>query len=531
MSVEQEPKYTPETDVEMTALLAAEGGSPDDLLRTYLDQANKYPSLTAEQEVELAQKIHAGHVAEEMSGQNDVSDATEQLVVRGRLAREQLINSNLFLVVSIAREFAAKYRNIPILDFIQEGNMGLMRAADRFDPNRSYKFSTYAVPAIWDHMDKARMRLGTNRPMARVAFDELTKFRSKRSELSSCLQRQPTDEEVRTALDVDAARLAELKGWDKYSVPDDSIFRPVGQYGDQTLANMLPGDPGVELDDMEQGSRYDDLLNLILQLPEPQQSAFRAVHGIDAPRLLPDELTSTIKRHAREAQTWLAMAIEEEISLEEARQKHKNALRERRGRRSESMPREGDDISKLINQLLPAAQEILLQYGNDPAKFDLLLRTALETINFDQLQAISTVYGLNLSAEKRIHASNAAASIGKAIAHLNINIPALFEGRWSDLDLGRGGGRARTPLVFLIETNQAVEIFERPEQRRQRALDSLNDTSLNDEEKQIVALLFGLHDGVPLTVSKAAESLGLPGYNIFNRLKRIMSLAKQQINS
>jgi len=137
----------------------AEGTTDDDPVREYLKQVGKIPGLTAEQEAELAQRIEAGLAAErklaEDGGRLTVSERIdlEWVAEVGTRARNHLLEANLRLVVALAKRFTG--RGMPLIDLIQEGNLGLIRAVDEFDYTKGYRFSTYATWWIRQAITKA----------------------------------------------------------------------------------------------------------------------------------------------------------------------------------------------------------------------------------------------------------------------------------------------------------------------------------------------------------------------------------------
>ncbi|MCM1976072.1 sigma-70 family RNA polymerase sigma factor, partial [Streptomyces sp. G1] len=123
-------------------------GPSADLFRQYLREIGRIPLLTAVEEVELARRVEAGLFAEEKLGSGAPLDLQltldlDKLVVMGRMAKRRLIESNLRLVVSVAKRYVG--RGLTMLDLVQEGNLGLIRAVEKFDYARGYKFSTYAT--------------------------------------------------------------------------------------------------------------------------------------------------------------------------------------------------------------------------------------------------------------------------------------------------------------------------------------------------------------------------------------------------
>ncbi len=133
-------------------------GPSADLFRQYLREIGRMPLLTAAEEVELARRVEAGLFAEEMLGHEPDLDSRlagelDQLVVLGRMAKRRLIEANLRLVVSVAKRYIG--RGLTMLDLVQEGNLGLIRAVEKFDYARGYKFSTYATWWIRQAMSRA----------------------------------------------------------------------------------------------------------------------------------------------------------------------------------------------------------------------------------------------------------------------------------------------------------------------------------------------------------------------------------------
>ncbi|WP_436800509.1 sigma-70 family RNA polymerase sigma factor, partial [Streptomyces virginiae] len=133
-------------------------GPSADLFRQYLREIGRIPLLTAAEEVDLARRVEAGLFAEEKLGTTPDLDSQlaldlDRLVVMGRMAKRRLIESNLRLVVSVAKRYVG--RGLTMLDLVQEGNLGLIRAVEKFDYARGYKFSTYATWWIRQAMSRA----------------------------------------------------------------------------------------------------------------------------------------------------------------------------------------------------------------------------------------------------------------------------------------------------------------------------------------------------------------------------------------
>src|SRR5213595_1029287 len=191
-----------------------------DIFQLFLNQASRYPLLTREQEVELAQRIERGDLA----------------------AKERLINSNLRLVVKFARRFEG--HGLSREDLVQEAMLGLIRAAEKFDWRRGYKFSTYAV--LWIKQSIQRGLDNTGRPVripAHVAQRERTVARVE-GELRAKLDRDPTDEEIAAKAKLP---LDEVKAVRDLTRVTTSLDAPVGEDGDTSLGDLhAEAVPGVE---------------------------------------------------------------------------------------------------------------------------------------------------------------------------------------------------------------------------------------------------------------------------------------------
>ena len=180
--------------------MSASGGVPEDLLDLYFSELGKVRLLTAEDEVRLAQTIEAGRDAEARLAAGDVEDREhlERLVREGHEAFDHFVAANLRLVVSVAAKFS-KRSSLDLGELIQEGNLGLLRAVEKFDWRRGYKFSTYAT--WWIRQAIQRGVAGSERtirlPVA--LHDALVKVRAATARLESETGREPTLEELAVA--------------------------------------------------------------------------------------------------------------------------------------------------------------------------------------------------------------------------------------------------------------------------------------------------------------------------------------------
>jgi RNA polymerase primary sigma factor len=176
----------------------------DDTIGLYLKEVGRVPLLTAEEEVELAQRIERGRLAREELARGNVSTRRRQelqaLIEDGWAAREHLITANSRLVISVAKKYMG--RGVPFLDLIQEGNIGLIRAAKKFDYRRGHKFSTYATWWIRQAVTRAIADQGRTIRVPVHMGDQINKLLRVQHQLTQRLGRDPSVEELAGALDV-----------------------------------------------------------------------------------------------------------------------------------------------------------------------------------------------------------------------------------------------------------------------------------------------------------------------------------------
>ncbi|KNB52966.1 RNA polymerase sigma factor [Streptomyces caatingaensis] len=215
------------------------GGPSSDLFRQYLREIGRIPLLSAAEEVELARRVEAGLFAEEkLSTHPDLDTALaldlDRLVVLGRMAKRRLIEANLRLVVSVAKRYIG--RGLTMLDLVQEGNLGLIRAVEKFDYARGYKFSTYATWWIRQAMSRAladqartiRVPVHVVELINRVVRVQRRMLQERGSE--------PTAEEVAAYLDLSEERVSEVLRLAQEPV---SLHAPVGEEDDVALGDLI----------------------------------------------------------------------------------------------------------------------------------------------------------------------------------------------------------------------------------------------------------------------------------------------------
>lgn len=210
--MEADNKTTTELEKELEVLTTLEEGSVTDPVRQYLRDIGKVPLLNAVQEVELAQRAEKGE----------------------KLARDKLTSANLRLVVSIAKKYVG--RGMSLLDLIEEGNIGLMRAVDKYDWKRGYKFSTYATWWIRQAITRAIADQARTIRIPVHMVETINRFNRTQRQLMQELGREPTPEEVAQALGIDPAKAREII---KVSQEPTSLETPVGDEDDSRLGDFI----------------------------------------------------------------------------------------------------------------------------------------------------------------------------------------------------------------------------------------------------------------------------------------------------
>ncbi|MGW0417633.1 RNA polymerase sigma factor [Streptomyces sp. NPDC003015] len=231
-NVETEPVEPPRGRVDT-------GGPSSDLFRQYLREIGRIPLLTAAEEVDLARRVEAGLFAEEKLTNTPDLDSQlaldlDRLVVLGRMAKRRLIEANLRLVVSVAKRYVG--RGLTMLDLVQEGNLGLIRAVEKFDYARGYKFSTYATWWIRQAMSRA---LADQARTIRVPVHVVELInRVVRVQRRMLQERgyEPTPEEVANQLDLAPERVSEVLRLAQEPV---SLHAPVGEEDDVALGDLI----------------------------------------------------------------------------------------------------------------------------------------------------------------------------------------------------------------------------------------------------------------------------------------------------
>jgi RNA polymerase primary sigma factor len=271
-----------------------EEASALDPVRLYLNAIGKVPLLNAEQEVELAQRIEAGLYAEKkLDGAAKGSDGAslnvpkrrltpalrrdlEWLAEDGQRAKEHLLKANLRLVVSVAKRYARP--SMPFLDLVQEGNIGLVRAVEKFDYQRGFKFSTYATWWIRQAMTRGIAEQGRTIRLPVHLVEQVNKIARLRRVLAAELGREPTSEEIGVAVDLPAERVEEVLRAARDPI---SLDRTLDDDGTSEFANfVVDGDAASPDDVLTQHLLRDEIDTALAGLDERESFVVAARFGL-----------------------------------------------------------------------------------------------------------------------------------------------------------------------------------------------------------------------------------------------------------
>nr|WP_243863507.1 RNA polymerase sigma factor [Brooklawnia cerclae] len=213
-------------------------GATADPVKDYLKQIGKVALLNAEQEVSLAKRIEAGLFAEEQLGEDNVRDKDridyEWIVEDGRRAKNHLLEANLRLVVSLAKRYTG--RGMLFLDLIQEGNLGLIRAVEKFDYTKGYKFSTYATWWIKQAITRAMADQARTIRIPVHMVEVINKLARVQRQMLQDLGREPLPEELAKELDMTPEKVVEVQ---KYGREPISLHTPLGEDGDSEFGDLI----------------------------------------------------------------------------------------------------------------------------------------------------------------------------------------------------------------------------------------------------------------------------------------------------
>jgi RNA polymerase primary sigma factor len=242
----------------------------DDTIGLYLKEIGRVPLLTAEEEVMLAKRMEAGQNAREKLNENgsnyEEREKLKRTVQDGRAAREHLIRANSRLVISVAKKYIG--RGVPFLDLIQEGNIGLIRAANKFDYHLGHKFSTYATWWIRQAVTRAIADQSRTIRVPVHMGDQINKLLRTSHQLTQELGRRPIPEELAEALDIPPSK---VKNMLKVARRPLSLDMPIDDEGDSKLGDFIEDKESSAPDEDVTAAMLRELLGVTLQDLPPRE--------------------------------------------------------------------------------------------------------------------------------------------------------------------------------------------------------------------------------------------------------------------
>ena len=273
--------------------------SDNDTLKLYMESIMTYPRVTVAEEAKLAKRIAQGD----------------------QEARNTLIKANLRLVVKIAHDF--KGRGLPLLDLISEGNIGLMRAVEKFDPSKGAKLSSYAAWWIKQSMRRALANQARTIRIPVQSASKIGKIQNAKAKLTQTLGREPTDKEIATEINLTERTVTGLRQGKASTI---SLFDPIQNGAEGEFKDIIPDDKTIAPNDIIQDDETLQLMmKMVAKLPERERVILKLRFGLDGgkPKTL-EEVSHAIGRtreRVRQIQNQalerLRAAIEEQKSIEE----------------------------------------------------------------------------------------------------------------------------------------------------------------------------------------------------------------------
>ncbi|MEV0645333.1 sigma-70 family RNA polymerase sigma factor [Phytomonospora sp. NPDC050363] len=269
-------------DTATKSIRTGEVAEERDLVGVYLHEISKTPLLDAAGEVDLARAVEAGLYAQRLLADDQIPDGAtaselNRIVLDGQKAKEQFIKANLRLVVSIARRYVRS--GMPMLDLIQEGNTGLVRAVEKFDYQRGFKFSTYATWWIRQAISRAIAQQERTVRLPVHLVEDVNRMRNMARQLTRELGADPEPDQIAHALGVTVERVNELIRWSQDTV---SLDTPIGDDGDTNLGDLVadsdePSPEDVVIAGLER-ERIDLMLN---HLDDRSAGIVKARYGLE----------------------------------------------------------------------------------------------------------------------------------------------------------------------------------------------------------------------------------------------------------
>jgi RNA polymerase primary sigma factor len=248
-----------------------DGIAADDTVSLYLKQMGQVPLLTGSEEVQLAKQIEAGEQARARCKRASLSEAKREelclVICCGDQARARLIEANTRLVVSVAKKYIGQ--GVPLLDLIQEGNIGLMKAVEKFDYHRGYKFSTYATWWIRQGITRALAQQSRLIRLPVHAGDQIRRIYRVIEQTEQETGHRPTSEEIAEQTGLGATKVERLLRISRYPI---SLERPVGEDGDTEFGDFIEDDDSPMPTDMAYQQLLREALEEVMTALTPREA-------------------------------------------------------------------------------------------------------------------------------------------------------------------------------------------------------------------------------------------------------------------
>ncbi len=290
LNIEIIEDYTPDTSLdlgtsgsqeEMEMSLYAEGITVDDPVKIYLKEIGRVPLLTADEEIVLAKKMKEGSISKKRLSTEELTDEeTKELntaVKEGAAAKKRLSEANLRLVVSIAKRYVG--RGMQFLDLIQEGNLGLIKAVEKFDYEKGFKFSTYATWWIRQAITRAIADQARTIRIPVHMVETITKVKKTSSQLLHKNGHDPTPEEIASELNLPVERIREIM---RIAQDPVSLETPIGEEEDSHLGDFIPDEDAPAPADAASLILLKEKLGEVLStLTEREEKVLRLRFGLE----------------------------------------------------------------------------------------------------------------------------------------------------------------------------------------------------------------------------------------------------------
>jgi RNA polymerase primary sigma factor len=287
-SEEEEEFFLLELDDDLTEDMGYQQAlDTDDVVGLYLKEAGRVPLLTAEEEVSLAKRMEAGQLAkEQLEAYGDdlpMDDAytLRELVADGEAAQEHLVRANARLVISVAKKYIG--RGVPFLDLIQEGNIGLIRATNKFEYQRGHKFSTYATWWIRQAVSRAVADQGRTIRVPVHMGDQLNRMRRVQLNLIQELGREPSIEELAEGMETTPDKIENLLEIARHPV---SLETPIDEEGDSTFGDFVEDvSSPAPTEEVATHLLHEQLARALNRLPPREAQILKLRYGLEDGRV------------------------------------------------------------------------------------------------------------------------------------------------------------------------------------------------------------------------------------------------------